>query len=222
MKVSSRQFDLIADASPEMTKAVGDLARERLGGLRGIAAEPHPAQVTIVGHRWDAACVALRHFLASNQIVFDSLPSDAPDFADRWPGPPPADEDLPVLRLADGTLLVKPQPREVANRLGLATTPRFSEYDTIIIGGGPAGLAAAVYGASEGLRTIVVEREAPGGQAGTSSRIENYLGFPSGISGDELASRALRQAKRLGAEILITRAIYGDRSRDPQSDPRRR
>ena len=114
---------------------------------------------------------------------------------------------MPVLRLADGTLLVKPKPREVANRLDLATTPRYSEYDTIIIGGGPAGLAAAVYGASEGLRTVVVEREAPGGQAGTSSRIENYLGFPSGISGDELASRALRQAKRLGAEILITRTI---------------
>ena len=84
---------------------------------------------------------------------------------------------------------------------------RLAEYDTMIIGGGPAGLAAAVYGASEGLRTVVVEREAPGGQAGTSSRIENYLGFPSGVSGDELASRALQQARRLGAEILVTRSV---------------
>jgi thioredoxin reductase (NADPH) len=112
-----------------------------------------------------------------------------------------------MLRLADGAILVRPRPREFAARLGLQTTPQFKEYDTVIIGGGPAGLAAAVYGASEGLRTIVVEQEAPGGQAETSSRIENYLGFPSGISGSELASRAHRQAKRLGAEILVARKI---------------
>jgi thioredoxin reductase (NADPH) len=95
----------------------------------------------------------------------------------------------------------------VAELLGVATEPAAAEYDTVIVGAGPAGLAAAVYGASEGLRTIVVEREAPGGQAGTSSRIENYLGFPSGVSGDELAKRALQQASRLGAEILVTRSI---------------
>ena len=99
-----------------------------------------------------------------------------------------------------------PATRDLAQLLGLQTQARLAEYDTII-GGGPAGLAAAVYGASEGLRTVVVEREAPGGQAGTSSRIENYLGFPSGVSGDELASRALQQAKRLGAEILVTRSV---------------
>src|SRR4030095_13853348 len=95
----------------------------------------------------------------------------------------------------------------VAELLSLGTEPAQAEYDTVIVGAGPAGLAAAVYGASEGLRTIVIEREAPGGQAGTSSRIENYLGFPSGVSGDELASRALQQAKRLGAEILVTRSV---------------
>jgi thioredoxin reductase (NADPH) len=95
----------------------------------------------------------------------------------------------------------------VAELLGLGTEADGAEYDTVIVGAGPAGLAAAVYGASEGLSTIVVEREAPGGQAGTSSRIENYLGFPAGVSGDELASRALQQARRLGAEILVTRAI---------------
>jgi thioredoxin reductase (NADPH) len=97
--------------------------------------------------------------------------------------------------------------RELAVRLGLQTRPDTDTYDTLIIGGGPAGLAAAVYGASEGLRTLVIEREAPGGQAGTSSRIENYLGFPNGVSGDELASRALQQARRLGAEILVTRSV---------------
>src|SRR6185295_8451910 len=99
--------------------------------------------------------------------------------------------------------LLRPQFRDVAELLGLQTGASAAEYDTIVIGAGPAGLAAAVYGASEGLSTIVIEREAPGGQAGSSSRIENYLGFPSGVSGDELASRALQQARRLGAEILV-------------------
>src|SRR5207248_1716714 len=100
-----------------------------------------------------------------------------------------------------------PQLRRVAELLDIPTEPAAADYDTVIVGAGPAGLAAAVYGASEGLRTIVIEREAPGGQAGASSRIENYLGFPSGVSGDELASRALQQARRLGAEILVTRSI---------------
>jgi thioredoxin reductase (NADPH) len=103
-------------------------------------------------------------------------------------------------------MLARPALRELAARVGLQTKPAAASYDTIILGGGPAGLAAAVYGASEGLRTLVIEREAPGGQAGTSSRIENYLGFPNGLSGDELASRALHQARRLGAEILVTRS----------------
>ena len=134
---------------------------------------------------------------------------DAPELATRWPGTRPTDDDCPVLRLTDGTLLRRPAMRDLAERLGLQTRPRLPEYDTIIIGGGPAGLAAAVYGASEGLRAVVVEREAPGGQAGTSSRIENYLGFPSGVSGDELANRALQQARRLGAEILVTRSVAG-------------
>ncbi len=123
------------------------------------------------------------------------------------PGHRPADAECPALRSADGTTLFRPHTRDVAQLLGLQTSGRSADYDTLIIGGGPAGLAAAVYGASEGLRTLVVEREAPGGQAGTSSRIENYLGFPNGVSGDELASRALHQAKRLGAEIVVTRNI---------------
>jgi thioredoxin reductase (NADPH) len=112
-----------------------------------------------------------------------------------------------VVRLADGPELRQPTTRDLARLLGLQTRANLPEYDTVVVGGGPAGLAAAVYGASEGLRTVVVEREAPGGQAGTSSRIENYLGFPSGVSGDELASRALQQARRLGAEILVTRSV---------------
>jgi thioredoxin reductase (NADPH) len=119
----------------------------------------------------------------------------------------PAEGDYPVVRLVDGEMVARPRPRRVAELLDIATEPAAAEYDTVIVGAGPAGLAAAVYGASEGLRTIVIEREAPGGQAGTSSRIENYLGFPSGVSGEELSSRALQQARRLGAEILVTRSI---------------
>ncbi len=207
LKVDARHYYAAAGESSELARSVGDLARERIGGLQGIAAEPRKARVLLVGKRWDGACLELRRFLVRNQITFDWITPDDPNLRERWPGPLPTEKDCPSLRLVEGTTLVRPQPRELAQLLGLQTTPFRREYDTVIIGGGPAGLAAAVYGASEGLRTVVVEREAPGGQAETSSRIENYLGFPSGISGDELASRALRQARRLGAEILVSRSI---------------
>jgi len=207
MRVEIREYYAIAAASPEIAQRVGALARERIGGMQGIEAEAPKARVTMVGHRWDDACGKLRLFLARNQISHDWMTPDAPELATRWPELTPADGEYPVLKLADGTILRRPAPRDLARLLGLQTSPRLAEYDTLIVGGGPAGMAAAVYGASEGLRTLVVEREAPGGQAGTSSRIENYLGFPSGVSGDELASRALKQAGRLGAEILVTRSV---------------
>ena len=207
LKVDARPYYAVAASSPELARMMDEQARERIGGLQKIAAEPRNAQVILLGNRWDSACLDLRRFLERNQISFTWLKPDDPNLSDHWPGTLPPESDCPVLRLADGATLVKPQPREFAALVGLQTVPRFMEYDTVIIGGGPAGLAAAVYGASEGLRTIVVEQEAPGGQAETSSRIENYLGFPSGISGSELASRALRQAKRLGAEILVARKI---------------
>ncbi|MGA8048567.1 MAG: FAD-dependent oxidoreductase [Burkholderiales bacterium] len=207
MRVEIREYYAIAAASPEVSLKVAALARERIGGMQGIEAEVPKPRVTLVGHRWDDACGKLRQFLARNQISHEWLTPDAPDFDARWQATRPADADVPVLKLADGTLLSRPAARDLAGHLGLQTSPRLAEYDTLVIGGGPAGMAAAVYGASEGLRTLVVEREAPGGQAGTSSRIENYLGFPSGISGDELASRALKQAGRLGAEVLVTRSV---------------
>jgi thioredoxin reductase (NADPH) len=207
MRLDARPYYALAAASPEVAHRMGGLARERIGGLQGIAAEARRVQATVLGQRWDPACLELRRFLTSNQITFDWIIPDAVEPRNRWIGAQPPDGDLPALQLADGTTMVRPAPRELARLLGLQTTARFSKYDTIIVGGGPAGLAAAVYGASEGLRTVVIEREAPGGQAGTSSRIENYLGFPNGISGEELASRALRQARRLGAEVLITRRI---------------
>ena len=143
----------------------------------------------------------------SVRISFLWLQPDSPDGAEGWEGPLPGPDDCPVIRVIGGKTVVRPQLRRVAELLGLGTEAQAPEYDTVVIGAGPSGLAAAVYGASEGLHTLVVEREAPGGQAGTSSRIENYLGFPSGVSGDELASRALQQARRLGAEILVTRTI---------------
>jgi len=205
LRADARHYHAIAAASSTFAAKIGALARERLGGLQAIAAEPPAARVTLVGHRWDAACGELRRFLGRNQISFTWLTPDAPDLPKQWPGAAPA--DTPALRLSDGTVAVRPSIGEVARLLGLETKARSGDYDVVIIGGGPAGLAAAVYGASEGLRTMVVEREAPGGQAGTSSRIENYLGFPNGVSGDELASRALQQARRLGAEILVTRSV---------------
>jgi thioredoxin reductase (NADPH) len=207
MRIEAHEYHAIAASSPEVGVKLGTLARERISGLQGIAAEPPPPRAIVIGHRWDASCAELRRFLDRNQVTFRWITPDAPDAADQWGGALPAEEDFPVIRVIDGKTVVQPQLRRVAELLALATEAAAAEYDTVIIGGGPAGLAAAVYGASEGLSTIVVEREAPGGQAGASSRIENYLGFPSGVSGDELATRALQQARRLGAEIVVTRSI---------------
>ena len=210
MRVEPHDYHAVAALAPDVAKEVGRLASDRIvgpRGLQGIAAEPPPPRATVVGHRWDASCTELRHFLDRNQITFNWVTPDATDAAGQWGGPLPADEDYPVIRVIGGATVVRPQFRRVADLLGLGTEATAAEYDTVIVGAGPGGLAAAVYGASEGLRTIVIEREAPGGQAGTSSRIENYLGFPAGVSGEELASRALQQARRLGAEILVTRTI---------------
>ena len=197
LRLEPHDYHAIASAAPSVAIEVGRLAAHRIGGaagLSGLAADPPPPRAIVVGHRWDASCTDLRRFLDRNQITFASVTPDAPDAEEVWGGPLPADDDWPAIRVIGGKTAVKPSFRRVAELLGLSTEPSAAEYDTVIVGGGPAGMAAAVYGASEGLRTIVVEREAPGGQAGTSSRIENYLGFPDGVTGDELASRALKQA----------------------------
>jgi thioredoxin reductase (NADPH) len=209
-RIAPHDYHAVAAVAPEVGKQVGLLASNRIGGPRGLqslVSEEAPYRATVLGHRWDASCADLRRFLDRNQVRFRWLQPDVPEDAAQWSGALPADGDYPAIRVMSGKTVVRPQLRRVAELLGIATEPAAAEYDTVIVGAGPAGLAAAVYGASEGLLTIVVEREAPGGQAGTSSRIENYLGFPSGVSGDELASRALQQARRLGAEILVTRSI---------------
>jgi thioredoxin reductase (NADPH) len=210
MRIEPHDYHAVAAVQPGLVREVGRLASHRISGpsgLQGIIAEPQPPRAIVLGPRWDPACGELRRFLDRNQVTFKWLQPDAPDAVEQWGGPLPPAEDRPVIRVVNGKTVVRPQLRRVAELLGLGTEPTLAEYDTVIVGAGPAGLAAAVHSASERLRTVVIEREAPGGQAGTSARIENYLGFPSGVSGLELASRALQQARRLGAEILVTRAI---------------
>jgi thioredoxin reductase (NADPH) len=189
---------------------------QRVGRLQQLAIESPPVAATVIGHRLDLTCHNMRDFLARNRVAFTWLDVEDPSFADRLGAEPSlprpedlADMTLPVMVLADGRRLESPSIREAADAIGLQTAPAFDTYDVVVVGGGPAGLAAAVYGASEGLRTLAVERVACGGQAGTSSRIENYLGFPAGLSGDELSGRARQQAVRFGAELLVARSVVG-------------
>jgi thioredoxin reductase (NADPH) len=209
-KIELHDYHTLAAAAPVVAERIGLLALNRLSGPKGLQArssEPIKYRAIVLGGRMDGACAELRRFLDRNQIPFRWLQPDVPADAEQWWGALPAADDLPAVRVVNGKTAVRPQLRRVAELLDIPTEPEAAEYDTVIVGAGPAGLAAAVYAASEGLKTVVIEREAPGGQAGTSSRIENYLGFPSGVSGDELSSRALQQAVRLGAEILVTRTI---------------
>jgi thioredoxin reductase (NADPH) len=159
--------------------------------------------VRVIGHRFSKPAHDLRDFLARNRVPGRWLDVERDGEArELLKVAGVAEDGLPVALLEDGSILEKPTVYELAERLGVAAQPATDHYDLVIVGGGPAGLAAAVYGASEGLSTVMVEREAPGGQAGTSSRIENYLGFPQGLSGSDLARRATDQARRLGAELL--------------------
>jgi thioredoxin reductase (NADPH) len=173
--------------------------------------EPETKGLRLVGHQWSPQSHAIKDFLASNLIPYHWL--DLARDADAQPLLDAAGveaSELPALFFDDGTpVLRNPDPRMVAERLGRPLTAAFDLYDLAIVGAGPAGLAAAVYGASEGLRTVLLDRHAPGGQAGTSSRIENYLGFPSGVSGSELTRRAIAQAQRLGAEFLAPLETIG-------------
>jgi thioredoxin reductase (NADPH) len=164
-------------------------------------------ETKVVGHRWSARSSEVREFLARNQVPYRWYASDEPE-GQRLLAAAGADGlTLPVVITPDAEALVEPTDAELASRVGLATTPSKDFYDLIVIGGGPAGLGAAVYGASEGLRTVLLERTATGGQAGQSSRIENYLGFPDGVSGAQLTERARRQAAKFGAEVLTTRDV---------------
>lgn len=171
--------------------------------------------IRVAGALWSPTTHAVKDFLARSQIPYQWLDIERNEGARALvEATTPGSTRLPVVFLPDGTVLSCPDLHELAERIGLRAPPQAPFYDLIVIGAGPAGLAAAVYGASEGLRTAVIEREVPGGQAGTSSRIENYLGFPHGISGADLSRRAVTQAKRLGAEILNPQAVTGIRVED--------
>ena len=159
--------------------------------------------VRIIGDRWSAQCHRLRDFLARNQVPYNFLDVESsPEARALVSGEAGDPSRLPLVILPDGTKLAAPEPVEIAEHIGLKTKARERFYDLAIVGAGPAGLAVAVYGGSEGLRSVLIERQAPGGQAGTSSKIENYLGFPAGISGGELARRAVDQTRKFGVEIL--------------------
>jgi thioredoxin reductase (NADPH) len=171
----------------------------------------------LLSGRWARRGHEIRDFLTRNQVPYTWLDPDDDEDGRRLTASldEAVDPTRPVVVLPDGRALRDPSNRELADAVGMSTHAALPFYDLVIVGGGPAGLAAAVYGASEGLKTLMVEREAPGGQAGTTSRIENYLGFPSGLSGSDLARRALSQAKRLGAEILSSQEATAVRREDP-------
>ena len=187
-----------------------DQLEEWISGFR-----PPFEGLRVVGNRWSSDSHRLRDFLARNRVSYRWLDVEGSDEARRIlehldHGAP----KLPVIFFEDGSHLEAPDNREVAAKIGLKTHAERPFYDLIIVGAGPAGLAAAVYGASEGLRTVLIEREVPGGQAGTSSKIENYLGFHSGIAGGELSRRAVAQAKRFGVEILTPQEVWSVRVED--------
>jgi thioredoxin reductase (NADPH) len=175
-----------------------------------LASDHRPVPETkVVGHRWSARSSKVREFLARNQIPYRWYLSDQPE-GERLLAAAGCDGlRLPLVIAPGGEVLVEPSDQDLAARVGLSTAPAEEFYDLVVVGGGPAGLGAAVYGASEGLRTVLVERTATGGQAGQSARIENYLGFPDGVSGAQLTDRARRQASRFGAEILTACEVTG-------------
>jgi thioredoxin reductase (NADPH) len=175
--------------------------------------------IRVLGTRWSPKSYELRDFLARNRVPYQWIDAEAsandPETKQLLAALGPEATELPVVLFADGTKLLEGAPSEVAQRVGLRTRAQTNFYDLAIVGGGPAGLAAAVYGASEGLHTVIIEREAPGGQAGMSSRIENYLGFPTGLSGGDLARRAVVQAQRFGVEILAPQEVTSARVEGP-------
>ncbi len=198
----------------QLYPVLDDLLDDWFGGYR-----PAYEGLRVVGTRWSTSSYEVRNFLARNQIPYQWLDAET---ADRDPEvrrlisyQEGGELRLPIVHFADGTVLHEPNSQVLAEQLGLRTRAELDFYDVAIVGGGPAGLAAAVYGASEGLKTVMVEREAPGGQAGLSSRIENYLGFPSGLTGGDLTRRAVAQARRFGVEIVSPQEVIRTRVDGP-------
>lgn len=189
---------------PVLDDMLGDWRADYRPGYEGVR---------VVSDRWSRRSHAIRDFLSRHQVPYEFLDVETSDEARAIAEK--ADGDLPLVFLPDGERLSGPEPSEIAQRIGLSTHAKQEFYDLAIVGAGPAGLASAVYGGSEGFRTVLIEREAPGGQAGTSSRIENYLGFPSGLSGADLARRAVAQAKRFDVELLTPQNVTALRVEGP-------
>jgi thioredoxin reductase (NADPH) len=190
----------VVDALVETWRAVGDRPVE---------------EVKVVGHRWSEPSYRVRDFLARNAVPYRWYSVDEPEGRRLLEAAAAGPDDIPVVITPDGQSLSRPTGAQIAAAAGLSTDPAGEFYDLIVVGGGPAGLGASVYGASEGLRTVLVEKKATGGQAGQSSRIENYLGFPDGVSGAQLTDRARRQARKFGAEVLTARGVVALETRGP-------
>ncbi|HET7231739.1 MAG TPA: FAD-dependent oxidoreductase [Longimicrobium sp.] len=209
LRLEPEDFRELVASCPVLSEEMVRTMTRRVQHLQRLTVEAPSTLVTVVGGRWDLACHDVRDFLSRNHVAFRWADPDADAEAPALlPG-----EAYPLVIAPGGARISAPSFRALAEHVGLQTAPRAGTaddpYDVAIVGGGPAGLAAAVYGASEGLCTVLVDRLALGGQAGTSSRIENYLGFPSGLSGAELSSRAWQQARRFGAEMVVARDVTG-------------
>ena len=206
MRLDPLQFKNLIDSSAECSALIMKAMSERVLRMQEYVLEKPASRVLVVGSQYDTDCREIRSFLSINRIPFEWV--DRARQPDRVPSCIARATDGPAVVIDGNTCVGQPPTvRKVAEALGFRTTPKNEHYDVIVVGAGPAGLAAAVYGASEGLNLLLIERSTVGGQAGTSSRIENYLGFPGGISGEELSDRAVKQATRFGAELVVTREV---------------
>jgi thioredoxin reductase (NADPH) len=204
-RFDAQQLFELVETSAACSALILQTMTDRLIRVQKFTKETPSSRVLLVGTRYDSDCRDIRVFLSANRIPYEWV--DAEREPERMPACMAGEYSGPSVIVDRAYCVEVPTVRSVAEALGIRTTPRYEEYDVVIAGAGPAGLAAGVYGASEGLKVLMVERSAAGGQAGTSSRIENYLGFPNGISGEELSERALKQAARFGAEIVMTRCV---------------
>jgi len=208
-------FYSLAEAAPQLLGKLHEEANALIEATQNHVRWVALPRAVVLGYKNCPECDRIRNFLSRNQLRHDFV--DALLEADNslaWIGDYPSEDQLPAIQFVDGHVLCRPTLRELADHLQLCTQPASNSYDCVVVGAGPSGLAAGVYAASEGLKTLVVEREAPGGQAQTSSRIENYLGFPHGLSGDDLAHRGLEQVRRLGAELVVARSVEQINSHD--------
>ena len=206
LRLDRMLFKELIDFSPECSDIIVHTMMRRVATIREFVRDNNPLRAVIAGSQYDTECRDIRMFLSLNRIPY--LCVDKEKDPERVPLCVRSDPSGPFVLVDDSVLVIRPLTvRKVAEALGINTKPTKKDYDVVVVGGGPAGLAAAVYGASEGLSVLLVEKTAAGGQAGTSSRIENYLGFHNGISGEELSARALRQATRFGAEMVVTREV---------------